>query len=239
MNTQAYQLTRDQKNLWKNELIPQRNKFLADECKLAIKRMGQRSADAEIVRIAILDTQKLIENKFEWYSLDEIKEVLRLGSIGELGENNFFSSKTVAQWFRFYSKDYRQNVARLAKPDTKFLPKASKPQRLTSEQVDEYEKEMYKLYHEDGTLFSATYDILSRYGRIKNTQAEIKRFLENAEIRVKKEQNESVQKGKTTFIDYINARENGDTMEHKIDACAKRLAVANKFDLMKLKEKVK
>ena len=52
MNTQPYQLTQAGKNLWKNQLIPQRNRFLVEELEKAVRRMGQSNVDPSVHEIA-------------------------------------------------------------------------------------------------------------------------------------------------------------------------------------------
>lgn len=228
MNIQAFTKTKSGKDLFKNILIPQRNKFIVDQCQLALKRIGQRAIDTGIVNTAIVDTQKLIEKRYGWYSLDEIEEVFKLGGLGEIGDNNYFSSKTVAEWFRNYHNDERRRVAKKAK---EMMPKIELPERsqkgLTEKEVKEYAEEMRSQYHSDRTIFTYTFDLLEKYGIISLTITQKWEYMEKAKPICLAGAKENVSKGKINIKDYAKII-GGES--NNIQNCAKRLVLIDFFE---------
>ena len=230
--------------MFKNQLIPQRNRAIADSLLLCAKLMGQSSIDEEVYKLAQKEFLKACESTMAHWSMDEICDLIRLGAIGELVDpktktpnNTHFCAKNVMEWVRVYREHYRPKLVRLCKSEAKALPEAKEPKKLSEQEVDEYVKEMYRQYHEDGTLYADTFRILKKYRGFKMTEQAAMRILEGAKIRVRADLDKRVQKGSLNIPDYIEARDKG--FNARVNSEAKRLAVGEYFDKMKLREKVK
>lgn len=228
MNTKPFKKTKNKENLFSNTLIPQRNKFISDLCELTISRLGQRSLDADVIDIAILDSQKLIELTYPWYSLEEIEEVFKLGSFGELGDNMFFSSKTVAAWFRTYHNETRKKIAAKAKEEDALLALPEPDNVLfTIEDARKHEKEAREDYFAGHETRSWTYDILDKYGILKLTVEQKHAYIKKAKPIVKMEMHKRKAKGAYQFENISNVISSDMT---SVKSCAKRLAVADYFE---------
>jgi hypothetical protein len=166
MDISGLQQTYSGKNLFKNQLIPQRNKFLLDECKSAAKRMGQTKVDEEVFVIASKDLISEVEENFSHYSLDEISDVMRRGAIGELGDNISISARTILSWFRVYKTDVRPKLTKKMKPSSApQLSEGKKESRtLTQEEVAEYLKFVRECFDSGEPLYSVSYDIFHEAG---------------------------------------------------------------------------
>lgn len=237
MNANPYRKTIEGENLFKNQLIPQRNAWILDQVKTAFKRAGQYKADSDIIDLVTTDLKTEIENRFGHYSMDEIESILILGAKGELGETTAISSRSVSGWLRAYEKEYRRFLAAFCKSERKEPLKIERPRKLTDEEMDEYIQAMYDQYHEDGTVYSMTFELMWKYGKIELSDKTIDRLKENAKLRVS--QNLDLeQKGLLlNFVEYEKSKE--QDVENRIKNEAKRLAVAWYFDMMKLKGKLK
>jgi len=90
---------------------------------------------------------------------------------------------------------------------------------LDKEAVIEYQREMYNQYHEDGTLYPSTFDILKKWGFIEIPEKQEKRLYQTAKERRKHKYPLITPSHSSCLYDF------------------KKLALAYHFDTMKLKEK--
>lgn len=237
MKTQSFTKTKEGIDLWKDLPEPIRNGRLHKAIIQARERIGQHNIDAGVYEIAKKDTKEIIEENYSWFSIDEIEDVFYLGAIGHLGDNISISTRTIANWFSTYIFQYRTKIFEYIKSKQKALPESTEQRRLTEEELQDFIQNTYEAYHETGYVASFVWDILDKYGKIKNTNEEIKRFLKQAESLVKIDVKEKVESGRINAFEYVNTINSASKMEDKIDSKAKQLAVGYMFDKMKLKEK--
>lgn len=157
-------------NLYKNQLIPQRKRFVLDEVKLAAKRMGQNKIDEEIFRVAAKDLIDEIERAYFFYSLEEIAEVMRMGATGQLGDSVSISSRTFISWFKEYKQNQRPKLFsayRSSQTNVLTARSESRDGTLSDEEYKEYKEYVIDEYRKQGDsalLFSFTYDIFKKNG---------------------------------------------------------------------------
>ena len=235
MNADAYRKTLEGANLFRNQLLPQRNAWILEQVQTAFKRAGQYKTDSDIIDLVTTDLKTEIEKRFSHYSMDEIENILVLGAKGELGETTAISSRSVSGWLRNYEKEYRRFLAAFCKSERKEPLKIEAPRKLTDEELDQYIKSMYDQYHEDGTVFSSTFDLLWKYEKIDLNDKTVERLKGNAKLRVSQNLDLEEKGIILNLAEYKRSKEK-DT-ENRIKNEAKRLAVAWHFDMMKLKEK--
>ena len=235
MNADPYRKTLEGANLFRNQLVPQRNAWILEQVQTAFKRAGQYKTDSDIIDLVTTDLKTEIENRFSHYSMDEIENILVLGAKGELGETTAISSRSVSGWLRTYEKEYRRFLAAFCKSERKEPLKIEAPRKLTDQELDQYIKSMYDQYHEDGTVFSSTFDLLWKYEKIDLNDKTVERLKGNAKLRVSQNLDLEEKGIILNLVEYKRSKEK-DT-ENRIKNEAKRLAVAWHFDMMKLKEK--
>jgi len=232
MNTLPYQSTIEKQNLFKNQLIPQRNAWVFEQVNLAFKRAGQYKVDTDILELVATDMVEELIEKYSFYSMSEIEEILKLGAKGELGDSMAISSRTVSTWLRVYKKDYRPKLAKVSKPEPLLLPAGQSKRKLTPKDLEEYIAEMYSQYHEDGTLYCQTYDLFFKYGVMELKDETIKRLIAKAKIRVAQDLDQGVAVGTVDVREFLKRKETD--VERRVDDEAKRLAVGWYFDKKKL-----
>jgi len=166
MNTSGVEATLSGKGLFKNELIPQRNKFLLDECKQAAKRMGQNNVNEDVFMLAFEGLRDEILNLYSFYSLEEITDVMYLGAKGDLGDNVSISFRTFATWFKEYHKNYRSNLIKRIKANPNQLQIESKPveKDFTIEDAKEHLNSVIEDFKISANLYAFSYDIFEKYG---------------------------------------------------------------------------
>ncbi len=234
MEYSAVQKTLSGENLFKNTEIPVRNAELYKAVKEASRRMGQHSFDSvtqPIYDLAQSDLQYEVEMYYKNYSMEEIKNVLHLGSTGKLGDNFSISSKTVIGWFTFYNNGYRRELIKKIKanPNQKQLPEKTKP-KFTKEDALKHLREAKLDFDEGRPLLSYvyTYDILDKYGIINFSTKEKIVFYEQAKAVSRTEAKEKVSKGELSIGAYKSLL-NIDKSE-TFETTAKRLALKNFFE---------
>lgn len=165
MSTIGVETTLSGKNLFKNNLIPQRNKFILDEVKLAAKRMGQYKIDPEVFAITAKDVISEVERSYSYYSLEELEEVFRLGAMGKLGDNVSISMRTVLSWLEKYAQEYRAMLMRQIKPSELMIEERAGDSRdMTEEEVYSYLDVVVDYYKEGQPMYSFSYDIFANAG---------------------------------------------------------------------------
>jgi len=166
MNTEAVEKSLNGDNQFKNSLIPQRNKFLLDECKDAAKRMGQFNVNAEVFTLAFEGLRDEIISLYSFYSLEEISSVLLLGAKGELGDNVSISFRTFVSWFKEYHNNYRKNLIKQIKPNLniKQISSVKSEVPFTKDDAISHLNEVLDDYKIGGNIYGFSYNIFEKYG---------------------------------------------------------------------------
>ena len=238
MNTIGVKNTRDKINIWKEVDEGQRNTYLLDAMTKSSIALGQIKYDdpkrEELFKFTYVEVRDIINENYGWWSLEEIGNFFELWVRGELGDNVMLSVRAIAMAFSSYIYEYRPKISRFIKETTPTLPESTKVPEIDGKA---YLNEMYELYHDTGITYSKTYDILHKAGLIKNTKAEVERYLALAKLEVQQDSEKRVANGSITVWEYAQAIQEGPSKDEKIDAACKRIAVAQMFDMMKMREK--
>jgi hypothetical protein len=122
-----------------------------------------------VFEITFTDLFEHIQEKFSFYSIEEIKDIMKLGAKGELGDKVSINTRTVIGWFTLYETEYRKKIksAYDAKNFTPQLDSGIKdPERQRKVILDDMNQikidyiENKDQYHCSGVL----YDIAFKWG---------------------------------------------------------------------------
>jgi len=235
MNLKPYIATLEGQKIWRNQLIPQRNKALADMLLLAAKRMGQNSIDADVYKIAQIDMQNAVNDRLHYFSMEEIEELLRLGATGELNakdaktqNNGHFSAKNILDWVRVYLSDYRPKLAAIHREQAPQLPPAEVRKELTEDDIDDYLRDMREHFTETGQTFSFTYDLLRRRRGLELSVSERDLIAAEARVRLEERQKNKLASGRIGMADYLRSLETNPSDEFTAEC--KRVTVRKYFE---------
>lgn len=215
MDTHGLEMSLAGKNLYKANLIPQRKKAILDQVKLAAKRMGQTKIDAEVFQITAGDLIDEIESRYDYYSMEEIESVMKLGAVGRLGDNISLSTRTVISWFDFYNKDYRSNLTKKIKPMTENLlaeSTESKPIPMTKEELDNYLDFVLDEFESGQRLYSFVYDTFFNNGLTNKFEEDKERYMRLGKSKISEERSNAIS---------MRVRETIKTSDDDVMACGK------------------
>ena len=202
MNTEPFKLTLQGTNLYKNSLIPQRNKFVYEQVESAAIRMGQQNFTKSVMDLAVLDFKMICESRMDYYSLEEIASVLQLGALGELGDAIGMSSRTLASWVRNYQDNYRKKVARYYEDnDVVALHEPEKSKELSEQEKKDCFEEAYHDYFETGEISVFLHDLFLEWGYIPEKCQSLEKHILKAKTRLSEELSKRVQRGRIGIVD--------------------------------------
>jgi hypothetical protein len=204
-------------------------KDLIGDC---LKIMGQVNSDPMVIKAACDYTEKILQEKYGHYSFDEVKTVMEMGALGQLGDNAAMSARMVATWFRKYEADIRPTIARQHQESTIKLPEVTAPRDLTSDEARVYHDFALNDYLEDKTLYAFTYDILSNHGYTRLYQNNPKKYIELAE----RQFSNVIQQRKREQPVWQKFQNLVDKQDDRIVAYSKRLALKEYFDTLVAKQ---
>lgn len=240
MNTSPYNQTKEGLNLVRNMLAPQMRLWVSEQLEITIARMGQRlvSKEDRVLTQAVIDFIDLIIPTVGHYSQEEVEDVLRLGALGELGDNVSMSSRTVSSWFRRYSTEHRPKIAKqhaidYPEPIVRELPPAELGREYYEREARvaamEYEPSDIHLIH------PRMFDIYAAHGLID--ESKLKKHTERAKVEAERERAAEPPAAVSMVAKWATSR--GHKESDRVWAWCKRLAVAEYYDWLRVRSMVK
>lgn len=235
---EAYRATEAGHRIVKDHPTIALREMLTDEIQHAYHRMGHNNATDAVIASAVIDMTEIVTEKYSGYSLDEVKEVLRLFALGDLGEYTHISARNLNIAFKTYHTTTRREIVEKNRLKT---PRALIDEKCTYDHEyfrNQFKEAAAKWEPADIAMIPPRiFDIYHAHGIIKDAKKAMTKHISRATMEVQKEQRELPMAAKS--IAAIVAERKAKSTEERITQWAKRLAVAEMYDLERLKTKVK
>ena len=151
--------------------------------------LGQRQVDTEIVAQIISELSTELKVSFSNWTPTEVKEALRLGSIGKLGGGEIHvSAKNLLAWIEQYDQQFRKpafNEIKKAKALSSKQVRELPPPELTREEIGKLIMAGYDMY-QAGTNFgySIYYQHLKALGLVNLSKTELWDWIRKAVVEI-------------------------------------------------------
>jgi|GEM_PF-4722019 len=171
--------------------------LIADQVEKCAANLGQRQVDTEIVAQIILELCTELKGSFSNWASTEVKEALRLGSIGKLGGGEIHvSAKNLLAWIDQYDHQFRKaafNEIKKAKALGSKQVRELPPPELSRDEIGKLVIAGYDMYQAGIEFgYSIYYKHLKSLGLVNLSKTELWDWIRKGAIDILKECSQEV-----------------------------------------------